>query len=438
MMNKIDIGLVGFGTIGGGVVGILNENAGLIKKLSGLNINLKYVADIDTVSDRGVSLENTKLINDADVILNDDDIKIVIELVGGTTYAYELVKKALQKGKSVITANKALLAYYGKELFEIAKQNNVYLEFEASVAGGIPIIKTLREALVGDKINSVYGIINGTSNFILTKMMEENKSFDDALKEAQELGFAESDPALDINGGDPAHKIAILTALAFNTFVPQEKIHAEGIDNIDLIDVKYAYELGFVVKLLGIAKEDEDGVDVRVHPKLIPFDNQLASVKYENNAILVNSRYLGETMYFGKGAGRYPTANAIIADLVHVASAIATSCNRNANHYNFEDKRIKSISEATLRYYLRFNTVDEPGVLHTISGILMQENISIAQVIQHDTVFQNKKGEEYVHVVITTHRAKEKNIINALNKINQETEFVRNEPVMIRVFEENE
>ncbi|MGC8766255.1 MAG: homoserine dehydrogenase [Brevinematia bacterium] len=425
-MIKVKVGLVGFGTVGGGVVDILQSNREIIYKRTGIDIELKYVAS-KNFSSSGVEILYAKKTSDYNDIINDDEVDIVVELVGGIDVPYDIITKAIKAKKNVVTANKALLAERGAEIFNLAYQNGVNIGFEASVAGGIPIIRILSDSLVGDKVKQILGVLNGTTNFILTKMFEENMDFSSALKKAQELGFAEADPSLDIDGVDTAHKISILASLAFNTPIDFNSIHVEGIRNIALDDIKYGDELGFVLKLLGISKIDDNGtIEVRVHPAFISKNNQLAFVKNEYNAILVESKNLGISMYYGRGAGRYPTAVSVVSDIVEIAKSISSPLSTKKMVY-FEVRDIKPIGDMYSKYYLRFLVIDRPGVLSAISKILGDNDISIASVIQKEV-----SPHEFVPLVMVTHRAKEKNLVKALSEIN-ELKIVKGQGVMIRI-----
>ncbi len=428
-MKKVTVGVVGFGTVGGGVVDILQKNRDLIKERSGVNIELKYVAS-KNFGGTGVEILYAKKTFDYNDIINDKEVDIVVELVGGIDVPFDIITKAINAGKNVVTANKALLAEKGGEIFSLAEQKGVLIGFEASVAGGIPIIRVLRDSLIGDRVDQILGILNGTTNFILTKMFEENMDFSQALKRAQELGFAEADPSFDIDGIDTAHKISILSRLAFDTSVDFNSIYIEGIRNISLEDVKYAYELGFVLKLLGIAKMDDDGlIEVRVHPALVSKFNQLAFVREEYNAVLVESKNLGISMYYGKGAGRYPTAVSVVSDIVEIALSISDSkVVRKVRE--IRKREVKSIGDIYSRYYLRFSVIDRPGVLSAISKILGDNGISIAAVIQKEV-----SPHEFVPLVMVTHHAKEKDLVKALSEINN-LKVVKGQGVMIRIVDD--
>lgn len=429
MARSVKVGVIGFGTVGGGVVDILQQNRELIKNRTGVNIELKSVVS-KNFSNVGVEILYAKKLSDYNDVINDEEIDIVVELVGGIDVPFDIISKAISKKKSVVTANKALLAERGHILFRMAEENGVTIGFEASVAGGIPIIRSIADAMVGDKVSEILGILNGTTNFILTKMFEENIEFEEALKEAQRLGFAEADPSLDIDGIDTAHKITILSQLAFNTFVDFNSVHIEGIRNISLMDIKYAYEMGFVLKLLGIAKLDDDGkVEIRVHPALISKDNQLASVKNEYNGVLVKSKNLGITMYYGKGAGRYPTAVSVVSDIVEIAKNLDNP--RRVNKIShFTEREVKPMGDILSKYYLRFLVIDKPGVLSIISKILGDNNISIASVIQKEVM-----PHEFVPLVMVTHHAKEKDLMKAVAEINS-LNVVKGSGAVIRIVDD--
>ncbi len=428
-MPGIGIALVGFGTIGSGVVKILEEDFEAIRKKTGIELFLKYVADKDWDTPRNVEIKRAKKITDYHEALNDKKIDVIIELAGGTGFAYTLIEEALKAGKNVVTANKALLAEKGLALFELASERNLSIGFEASVCGGIPIIRTVSDALVGDNIYSIYGIVNGTTNYILTRMFEDNLNFTMALKEAQKLGFAETDPTLDVSGTDAAHKITILAELAYNTCIRFEDVYVEGISSIHLKDIKNAAELGYVLKLLAIAKLDPDKtVEVRVNPTLVPKENQLSFVRNEFNAVLIESAYLGNSMYYGKGAGSLPTASAVVADIIDIAKSIPGPVS-SLRYRCFNNYPLKIIGDIETRYYVRFNVLDKPGVLSKISGIFGDNNISIASVIQKE-----RSKTDYVPIIMTTHAAFEKNIVKAFDEI-EKLYFSKQRGVKIRIME---
>ncbi len=427
--KKVSVALVGFGTIGSGVVKLIQQNRNFIKRRTGIDLNLKYVIDKDLERPRPVKVETAEMSRDYRVALRDRDVSIVVELVGGTTFAHKLVMESIDAGKHVVTANKALLAEKGEEIFRKAREKDRVVMFEASVGGGIPIIRTLTDALIADRISSIYGIVNGTTNYILTRMLEDGLGFDEALREAQVSGFAEADPSLDIDGHDAAHKIAILSSLAFNTPVSYSDVCVEGISGMDLRDVRYAEELGFVVKLLAITKLGEDEkVEVRVHPTLIPKSSQLAAVRNEYNAVLVESEFLGTSMYYGKGAGSHPTATAVVADIVTLAKIVAFNeppIPKVSFHNSFG---VKPIDETVNRYYLRFTTIDKPGILSKISGVLGEHKISIASVIQKES------PTDIVPLVMTTHEAEEGCVKKAL-KVIDSLDIIKAKTVVLRIAE---
>jgi homoserine dehydrogenase len=428
-MSKIGVAVIGFGTIGSGVVKILQENRELIRKRTNVDVQLKYVVDVDWSKPRDIEILDAKKSSDYKEALADKDVDVVIELVGGIDFAYKLTEETLKAGKNVVTANKALLAERGEPLFELANKMGKSIGFEGSVAGGIPIIRTVTFALAGEQINAIYGILNGTTNYILTKMLEEGMDFKTALKQAQQLGFAEADPTLDIEGVDAAHKISILSSLAFNNRLIYDGIHIEGITKINLEDVRVASEMGYVLKLLGISKIHEDNtIELRVNPTLVPKDYQLASVRNEFNAVLVDGKYLGRTMYYGRGAGSLPTATAVVGDVISIARFREAPI-KTTKYVSFNDYKMKPIGEIESRYYIRFNVVDRPGVLSKISGVFGENDISIASVLQEE-----RSETEFVPLIMTTHTAKEKNIKNALDII-EKMDFTKKRGVMLRIME---
>ena len=431
-MRKVKIGILGAGTVGAGVYELLKKNRDLIARKSGIDVEVKMVADKDIDRKEKLNIPSTVFTESADDVISDPDIEIVVELIGGTTVSKKLMLKAIDNKKNIVTANKALLAEHGGEIFRAAVDKQVELGYEGSVGGGIPIIKTVREALVGNLINKVVGIVNGTTNFILTKMTKEGLEFEEALRIAQELGFAEADPYLDISGGDARHKITILSSLAYNTPVDISKVYVEGIEGIDRKDIQYADELGFVLKLLAIAERLEGGVLVKVHPALIDRENPLAAISWEDNAIVVYSDFLGKSMYSGKGAGARPTASAIIADITDIALKIKSNTEYNKNSYTFFlNLHQMDFEESRTKYYFRFNALDRPGILSKIAGVLGRYNISIASVIQKET----EEEFEHVPLVILTHNALEADVRQAINEIDRLKE-VEGKSKIIRVIEE--
>jgi len=413
-MKKVEIAIIGLGTIGAGLYRLIMKNGELIRNKSGINIVIKKAVDVNMDKKNELGIPDSVFSTSADEALDDKNIDIIVELIGGTTVARELILSGIERGKHIVTANKALLAQYKSEIISILVSKGLELGCEASVGGGIPIIKTLKEALVGNEIYKIVGILNGTSNFILTKMIKEGVSFPEALKTAQTLGFAEADPTLDVSGGDAKHKITILSSLAFNTEVDINKVYVEGIEEIESMDVGYAIELGFVLKLIAVAERVDDGIIVGVHPALVSEKNPLAAVNWEDNAIMVYSDFLGKSMYYGKGAGANPTSSAVVADIVDIALKIKSNYEYNPKVYSFFNNLNQlNFEKSEYRYYFRFNVFDRPGILSKISGILGNHNISIASVIQKEVEEKN----EYVPLIMLTHRALEKNVRKAFREI---------------------
>lgn len=416
-MRKIGVGLIGWGTVGCGVIRVLSENADAIERRLGVGLELRRVADLELERERPVSVPREKLTNRADDILEDPEIDIVIELIGGLGAAKAVIRKALEHGKYVVTANKALLAHDGNELFDLARRQGRAIGFEASVGGGIPLIKSLREGLAANRVKTIFGILNGTANYILTRMTDDRLSFAEALRGAQELGYAEADPTLDIEGIDTAHKLAIASAIAFGTKVEFDRVHVEGISNIDPLDIQYAEEFGYQLKLLAIAREIDGRLDMRVHPTLIPKNHVLASVKGAYNAVHIEGNAVGDIMLYGMGAGMMPTGSAVAGDLVDIARDILGSTPGRIPALAFLPDRLqeiafKPISDVSTSYYFRFSALDRPGVLSKISGILGKNHISIAAVIQ-----KGRHAQESVPLVMITHEAVESNVRSALNEI---------------------
>ena len=432
MMKDIYIGLIGFGTIGTGVVKVLQDKAGFIKQRLGARLVIKKIADLDITTPRGVDVDKDILTTNAGSIWNDPEIDIVIELMGGYEPARSFILKALHHKKHVVTANKALLATHGNEIFETAEKEGVNIGYEASVGGAIPIIKTLKESLVANRIKSLLGIMNGTSNFILTKMTDEGKAFDVVLREAQSLGFAEADPTYDIEGIDTAHKLAIALSLAYGKKVNLDNIYREGISGISSQDIEFAKELGYRIKLLAIAREEEGIVEARIHPTMIPLDHLLANVNGNFNAFHIVGDASGSIFLYGQGAGMLPTASAVVSDLVDISRELqkGISCLKPARFCRQGDDdniRLLPMDDIRTNYYFRFSAVDRPGVLSRISGILGEKNISIAAVIQ-----KGRKQSGAVPVVITTYKAREKDVRGALVEIDK-LEVVLGKTVAIRI-----
>ncbi|MCX8164793.1 MAG: homoserine dehydrogenase [Aquificaceae bacterium] len=433
---KIKVGLVGCGVVGTGVVELLLKNKEVIRKKTGIELVLSKVADKDWSRQRAFDVpQELRTVNYEEVL---EESHVVVELVGGKGFAKELIEEALKKGKHVVTANKHLLAEEGRAIFQSAQERGLCVGFEASVGGGIPIIKAVRESLVGNNIRAVYGILNGTTNYVLTRMLEEGVSLQDALKEAKEKGYAEADPSLDIDGWDSAHKIAILSFMAFGGFFPFSGVYVEGIRHVDLLDVELGRELGYALKLLSIAKKREEELEVRVHPTFLPEEDPLAKVSDVFNAIMVEGDFVGKVMLYGRGAGAYPTASAVVSDLIDVSRRIisGTPCKESIN---WEDKSYSLSDNFYSRYYMRFDVPDKPGVLASISRVLADYHISIASVLQKEKVCKlaGREGEHVVPLVILTHKAYERNMRKALEEI-QNLPVVIGSPVLIRVEEEAE
>lgn len=415
-MKRINIGLIGFGNIGSGVVKILRNKKSLLSEKTGLDINIKKICDQDIISKRNVGVDKSLLTRNPKEILEDSQIDILVELIGGIHPAKEFISEALKNGKNVVTANKALLALHGQELFTEALDRGKNIYFEASVGAGIPIIKSLREGLVANKFNSILGIVNGTSNYILSSMSKDGRTFNEALKEAKEKGFAEKDPTLDIEGMDSAHKLILLTYLAFGRLVNIKDIFVEGISHISLADVRYAKELGFEIKLLAIAQKEGEDLEVRVHPTLIPKSHLLASVDGIFNAIYVESDLAGDLLFYGPGAGQLSAASAVVSDIVDLTQDIKAGLFRPMMNIVRDKavKRLRKIDESFSRYYIRFTALDKSGVLAKISGVLAKYGISIASVTQKE-----KSKTQLVPIVMLIHEAKEKDLRNALNMIDR-------------------
>ncbi len=433
-MERINIGLIGLGTIGTGVVRVLQENREFIRARFGAELYLKRIADLDIETDRGIEIDRGVLTTDAMEIIDDPEILIVIELIGGYEPAKGFILNAIERDKHVVTANKALLSTYGDEIFKKAEERGVEVAFEASVGGGIPIIKTIKEGLVGNRIESIYGIINGTANYILSSMTNEGKDYGDVLKKAQEKGYAEADPSFDVEGIDTVHKLAILLSITYGVTLKPEEIYTEGITSITPLDIEFAREFGYKIKLLAIAKEEGGAIEARVHPTMIPSAHPLAGVDGVFNAVYIKGNAVGPVMLFGKGAGMMPTASAVVADIVDIARNMLHGKDIRVPHLSFLKERhginVKKIGDVELQHYLRFTVVDKPGVLSRISGILGSHDISIASVIQ-----KGRSVGEPVPVVIITHHALSKNLHHALQEIDR-LDIVLDRTVVIRI-EEN-
>ena len=417
-MKQIKVGLLGVGTVGSGTWNVLKRNKAEIEGRTGREIQITMVADRNIERAREVTNGECEVVEDGSLIVNNPDIDIVVELIGGYDAARDFVLKAIENGKHVVTANKALLAEYGNEIFLAAQDKGVTVAYEAAVAGGIPIIKSLREGLTANRIEWVAGIINGTTNFILSEMRSKGLDFDVVLKEAQELGYAEADPTFDIEGIDAAHKLVLMSAIAFGIPVQFEKAYVEGISQLDAVDIRYAEELGYRIKLLGIARRMENGIELRVHPSLVPSTRLIANVEGAMNAVLVNTDAVGATLYYGKGAGSEPTASAVIADLVDIVRIGAVGPEQRVPLLAFQpasmnDTPILPMSEVTTSYYLRIKVLDQPGVLADITRILADLDISIDAFLQKEP----QAGAKQVDIMILTHQTKEKYMDEAIQKI---------------------
>ncbi len=417
-MKPINVGLLGIGTVGGGTFAVLKRNQEEITRRAGRPINITMVADKNVARAKELTGAGVTVTDDAFAVVNDPNVDIVVELIGGYGVAKELVLKAIENGKHVVTANKALLATHGTEIFAAAQKKGVMVAFEAAVAGGIPIIKAVREGLTANRIEWIAGIINGTTNFILSEMRDKGLPFATVLAEAQRLGYAEADPTFDIEGVDAAHKITILSALAFGMPVQFDKAHVEGISKLDAVDIKYAEQLGYRIKLLGITKRTPEGVELRVHPTLIPAKRLIANVEGAMNAVLVKGDAVGATLYYGKGAGAEPTASAVIADLVDITRLHTSDPEHRVPHLAFQpdamvDLPILPLSEVQTSYYLRLRVADQPGVLADITRILADQTISIDAMIQKEPA----DGETQTDIILLTHLTREKNVDAAIAKI---------------------
>lgn len=427
-MKKINIGLVGFGKIGSGVVKALRAKKAFLKEKSGVDLELIRICDKDIKSKRPVKVSKSLLTKSLGKVLYDPKIHIVVELMGGVRPAKDVILEALRNGKHVVTANKALLAEAGSEIFNLANRLALNVAFEASVGGGIPIIKSLKEGFIANRFDLVYGIVNGTSNFILTKMSEGSVSFKDALKIAQEKGYAEPDPCLDISGMDSNHKLSILAFLAFGVSAKPSDIYTEGITEIESSDIQYAGELGYAVKLLAIAKRSEGEVELRVHPTMISKSHLLANVGGAYNAIFVKGDLIGENLFYGQGAGASATSSAVVSDIIGIAQALSC-CGKVTAPTSFRKdiKNIKNMTDIKTRFYMRFSAIDKPGVLAKISGILGKHNISIASVTQKE-----KKSSGIVPIVMMTHEALEFDMAKALKEIDS-LSAIKKKTVKIRM-----
>ncbi|WP_374691052.1 homoserine dehydrogenase [Accumulibacter sp.] len=414
-MKPINVGLLGIGTVGGGTFSVLTRNGEEIARRAGRPIQVSVVADRNLERTRQLTKGSCRVTDDAFAVASDPDVDIVVELIGGDSVAKELVLQAIANGKHVVTANKALLAKHGNEIFAAARDKGVMVAFEAAVAGGIPIIKALREGLTANRIEWIAGIINGTTNFILSEMRDKGLSFAAVLQEAQRLGYAEADPTFDVEGVDAAHKLSIMSAIAFGNAMNFDKAHIEGISQLDAADIRYAEQLGYRIKLLGITKRTDEGVELRVHPTLIPARRLIANVEGAMNAVLVKGDAVGATLYYGKGAGAEPTASAVIADLVDVTRMHTADPEHRVPHLAFQpdamvDLAILPISAVVSSYYLRLRVEDRPGVLADVTRLLADNGISIVAMIQREP----GAGEEQTDIIMLTHKTRERQVDTAI------------------------
>ncbi|OSI12168.1 homoserine dehydrogenase [Neisseria canis] len=431
-MKPVNIGILGLGTVGKGTVEVLNHNAEEISRRLGRDVNVFMVSTRNLENARRICPEQTLITTDPFEVVRHPEVDVVVELFGGTEIAKDLVLEAINQGKHVVTANKKLLAEYGNEIFAKAEEKNVMVQFEAAVAGGIPIIKALREGLAANNIRSIAGIINGTSNFILSEMREKGSTFADVLKQAQELGYAEADPTFDIEGHDAGHKITIMSALAFGTPVNFNACYLEGISKLDSRDIKYAEELGYRIKLLGITRKTDKGIELRVHPTLIPEVRLIANVNGVMNAVRVDADMVGETLYYGAGAGSLPTASAVVADIVDISRLITADTGNRVPPLAFQSKEVKEqlilpMDEIVSSYYLRVQVDDEPGVMAQITKLLADEKVSIEALIQKGVIDQST-----AEIVILTHSTIEKRVKAVIAGIEQ-LPCVRGGVTMIRM-----
>ena len=430
--REISVGIIGFGTVGSGTARLLLENSGIIKSRTGFEVKLKKIADLDITRDRGIEVPDGVLTTDASDVLDNPGIDIVVELMGGIHPAKDFMLRAIKNGKHVVSANKALLATDGAEIFAAAREKGVEVGFEAAVAGGIPIIKVLREGLVANKMLAIYGIINGTSNFILTKMTEEKVEFSDALSEAQRLGYAEADPTFDIEGIDTAHKLTILSSLAYGIPLSYDEVYKEGITKITARDIDFAAEFGYKIKLLAIAKSDDGEIEMRVHPTMVPNDYLISKIDGVFNAVYVEGDAVGSTLYYGRGAGDMPTGSAVVADIVDIGRNVVCGGSSRVSGICAEGdtsgaKKIRKMEDIESMYYFRFAALDQPGVLSKIAGILGNYNISIASVIQ-----KGRSNVGSVPLVVLTHMARERDVMKAVTEIDG-MPYVSDKTLVIRV-----
>ncbi|MBO8159565.1 homoserine dehydrogenase [Thermosyntropha sp.] len=407
----IRIGLLGCGTVGSGVVKLLEQNKDIIANRAGETVVLHKVLERDVEKCYQLGIPAEKIAQDIDDILNDEEIDIVVELIGGLEPAFSYVIGAINRGKHVVSANKDLIAVKGREIFKAAEENNVDFYYEASVGGGIPIIYPLKQSLAANRIKEVIGILNGTTNYMLTKMTREGLSYEQVLKEAQELGYAEADPTSDVEGLDAARKIAILSSIAFNSRITLDDVYVEGITGITPADINYAAELGYVIKLLAVAKQDDEGnVEVRVNPAFIPVSHPLAGVNDVFNAVFVKGDAVGDVMHYGKGAGQMPTASAVVGDIIEIVRNMRCGSNGRIGCTCYDEKRVLKVDDMKARFYIRMTVVDRPGVLAGIAGVFGNNNVSIAAVLQ-------KEGEDMAELILITHEVRERDLRKSLDEV---------------------
>jgi homoserine dehydrogenase len=431
-MKEIKVGLLGFGTVGAGVVEILQKNQSVLEKRLGASLKLTRIADLDLLRDRGVSVAPALLTTDAGQVVENPEVDILVELIGGYEPARSLVLRALSAGKAVVTANKALLALHGREIYAQASRHGADIFFEAAVGGGIPLITAIKENLGANRFHTILGILNGTCNYILTHMTQDGENFAAVLRDAQEKGFAEADPTFDVEGIDTAHKLAVLIGLCFGNLPDFERIYVEGISRISSVDIEFARQFGYVIKLLAISKRDENGIEARVHPTMLPADHPLAAVDGVFNAVEVVGDFVGPVTWIGQGAGRNATASAVVGDILQAARNLLAGARQRTAPLGYradsmESLPIKPMDELVGQFYLRFSVIDRPGVLGRISTILGEKGISIASMIQ-----AKRKAEGRVPVVMMTHQACEADIRTALQRIDNEVEIC-DSSVLIRI-----
>ena len=431
-MKSIKVGLLGFGTIGTGVVRVFQQNKDLLASRLGASLELVRIADLDITTDRGVQLAPGLLTDDAQAMLNDPEVQVVIELIGGYEPARSFVLQAIRNGKHIVTANKALLALHGEEIFSAAEEAGVNVMFEAAVGGGIPIISAIKENLGANNYSAIYGILNGTCNYILTEMDEEGKDFSDVLAEAQKQGYAEADPTFDVEGVDTAHKLALLLSLCFGTKVNFDDIYTEGISKVTALDIEYARDFGYKLKLLAIGKRDGDKIEARVHPTMIPKNYPLAAISGVFNTVRLVGDFSGPVMLSGYGAGMDATASAVMGDVLAAARDLSTDCSTRMPALGCPQSQLKSyeikpMEQLTTPYYLRFNVKDQPGVLASIAGILGKHEISIESMVQ-----PHRHAGEAVPIVFMTHVAEERNVTAALAEIDA-LDVIQEDTLLIRI-----